>query len=332
MIRRWALSVWLLVLATGAWAHEARPAYLEIRQTAADRYDVLWKVPALDEKLRLGVYVKMPEGSASMSEPQGIFIDRAFIERWTMRRSGGLTGGTIEIEGLRATAIDVLVRLERLDGSTQLARLTPSAPSFVVEGIPGRMEVVRSYLPLGVGHILGGVDHLLFVLALLIITRGAWRLVKTVTAFTVAHSVTLSLAALGVVRVPSAPVEAVIALSIVFVATEIVHGRQGRPGLTQRAPWLVAFAFGLLHGFGFAGALSEIGLPQLDIPLALSSFNVGVEIGQLLFIAAVLALVAIARQVRHRLGFRWPVWSWRVAPYAIGSVSSFWLIQRLAAF
>ena len=195
----------------------------------------------------------------------------------------------------------MLVRLQRLDGSTQLARLTPSAPSFVVEATPSKTQVVRSYLPLGVEHILTGVDHLLFVLALLIITRGSWRLVKTVTAFTVAHSITLSLAALGFVHVPSAPVEAVIALSIVFVAAEIVHSRQGRPGLTERAPWVVAFTFGLLHGFGFAGALSEIGLPQLDIPLALFSFNVGVEIGQLLFIAVGVRVVAVARQVMRRV-------------------------------
>jgi hypothetical protein len=152
-----------------------------------------------------------------------------------------------------------------------------------------------------------------------------------VTAFTVAHSITLSLAVLGLVRLPPAPVEAVIALSIVFVAAEIVRGRQGRPGLTERAPWVVAFAFGLLHGFGFAGALSDIGLPQLDIPLALLSFNVGVEIGQLFFIACVLAVFVGGRHVLRRVALPQPVWAWRVAPYAIGGVSSFWLLQRLAS-
>ena len=207
----------------------------------------------------------------------------------------------------------------------------PSAPSFVVEAEPRPMQVAATYLKLGVEHILGGTDQLLFVLALLMITRDSWRLIKTVTAFTVAHSITLSLAALGFVWVPSAPVEAVIALSIVFVAAEIVHSRQGRPGLTERAPWVVAFIFGLLHGFGFAGALSHIGLPQLDIPLALCSFNVGVEIGQLLFIACVFAIITVARQVVHRLALSQPVWAWRMAPYAIGSVSAFWLIQRVAA-
>jgi hydrogenase/urease accessory protein HupE len=332
MRRLLALLLCLLALAPGVRAHEVRPAYLELRQTAADTYDVLWKVPALGDEMRLGIYVVMPQGSTSLSEPSGSFANRAFIERWTVKRAGGLTGGTIQIDGLSATATDVLVRLERLDGSTQTARLTPSSPSFVVEGTPSKMQVLRSYLPLGVEHILTGLDHLLFVLALLIITRGSWRLVKTVTAFTVAHSITLSLAALGFVRVPSAPVEAVIASSIIFVAAEIVHSRQGRSGLTEQAPWVVAFTFGLLHGFGFAGALSEIGLPQLDIPLALFSFNVGVEIGQLLFIAAVFAVIAVARQVMRRVALPRPVWAWRVTPYAIGTVSAFWLIQRVAAF
>lgn len=361
-MRRLALLLLcLLGLSAGAWAHEVRPAYLELRQTGPESYDVLWKVPALGDEKRLGVSVAFPPGTVNLSEPLGAFFERAFIERWAVTRAGGLTGGTVLIDGLRGTAIDVLVRLERLDGSTQLTRLTPSAPSFVVEGTPSKLQVLRSYLPLGVEHILSGVDHLLFVLALMIITRGSpvelraapsgirpgprmwplrvhgspagsWRLVKTVTAFTAAHSITLSLAALGIVRVPPAPVEAVIALSIVFVAAEIVHSRQGRPGLTERAPWVVAFIFGLLHGFGFAGALSQIGLPQLDIPLALFSFNVGVEVGQLIFIACVLAVIAAGRQVTRNAAPPPPAWAWRVAPYAIGGVSSFWLIQRLATF
>ena len=332
MKRLLVLLAWLLGFASGAWAHEVRPAYLELRQIDPDTYDVLWKVPALDGEMRLGIYVTFPEGSTNLSEPSGAFVNRAFIERWTMKRPGGLTGGTIGIDGLPMTAIDVLVRLERLDGTTQVVRLIPAAPSFVVEATPSRLQVVGSYLPMGIEHILGGTDHLLFVLALLIITRGAWRLVKTVTAFTVAHSITLSLATLGLVRVPPAPVEAVIALSIVFVAAEIVHSRQGRPGLAERAPWVVAFIFGLLHGFGFAGALAQIGLPQLDIPLALFSFNVGVEIGQLLFIAAVFAVATGARLVASRMALPRTAWASRAAPYAIGSVSAFWLIQRIATF
>lgn len=332
MKRALLLLVLLLGLAPSALAHEVRPAYLELRQTGPDTYDALWKVPGLGDEMRLGIYVELPKGSTNLSEPRGVFVNGAFIERWTVTRAGGLTGGTIHIAGLNATAIDVLARVERLDGTTQLARLTPSSPSFVIEAAPSTTQVMRTYLWLGVEHILGGVDHLLFVLALLIITRGSWRLVWTVTAFTVAHSITLSLATLGFVQVPPAPVEAVIALSIVFVAAEIVHSRQGRPGLTERAPWVVAFTFGLLHGFGFAGALSQIGLPQHDIPLALFCFNVGVEVGQLLFIASVFAAVAVAGQITRRVALPQPVWAWRVLPYAIGSVAMFWIIQRIAAF
>ena len=190
--------------------------------------------------------------------------------------------------GLAATRIDVLVRLARSDGTTQLGRVLVLDPQFVFSASPGAMEVARTYTVLGIEHILSGVDHLLFVLALVMLVRGTRRLVATITAFTLAHSLTLAAASLGFVSVPGPPVEATIALSIMFVAAEIVRARQGRPGLTQRYPWLVAFSFGLLHGLGFAGALAEVGLPPLSIPLALLFFNVGVEIGQLLFVAAVL--------------------------------------------
>ncbi len=324
--------LFLVTLAPGVLAHELRPAYLELRETGPDTYDALWKVPGRGEDLRLGLYVELPVGCTNVTEPRTTMINNAFAERWTVRCAGGLAGGTIHIAGLNATMTDVLVRVERLDGSTQVARLTPPAPSFVIAAVAGAMGVAVTYGTLGVEHILLGIDHLLFVLALLIITRGSWRLFKTVTAFTVAHSITLSLATLGFFKVPSAPVEAVIALSIVFVAAEIVRSRQGRAGLTERAPWVVAFTFGLLHGFGFAGALSQIGLPQRDIPLALLCFNVGVEVGQLLFIASVYAVVAVARRIASRVNFPQPVWTWRLLPYAIGSVAAFWLIQRLATF
>jgi hydrogenase/urease accessory protein HupE len=327
----------ILLLATFALAHEVRPGYLELRQTGAETFDVLWKVPGRGDDLRLGLYVELPEGSANLSEPRGLFGANAYTERWNFRRTGGLTGGTIRIRGLSGTLTDVLVRLERLDGTTQVARLTPSTPSFVVAGAPTRAEIVRTYLMLGVEHILTGVDHLLFVLGLLLMVRGLGRLAKTVTAFTVAHSVTLTLAALGFVHVPPPPVEAVIALSIVFVATEILRGRTaGAPSLAQRQPWLVAFSFGLLHGLGFAGGLSEAGLPQAHIPLALLFFSLGVELGHFAFIAAVLALMALGRAAaRVRPGILTPrqaVLLRLVPPYAIGGIAMFWLIQRLAAF
>jgi hypothetical protein len=223
---------------------------------------------------------------------------------------------------------DVLVRLERLDGTTQVTRLTPAHPSFLVAASPDNWQVVRTYLVLGVEHILTGIDHLLFVLALILITHGSWKLVKTVTAFTLSHSITLTAATLGFVYVPQRPVEAVIALSIVFVAAEILHGRQGRMGITARAPWVVALTFGLLHGLGFAGGLSEAGLPQGHIPLALLCFSVDVETGHFLFVGVVLSLSALARHLQLPA----PQWAQLLPPYAIGSVAMFWVIQRLAVF
>ena len=325
-------GVLLAILATGASAHEVRPAYLELRETGPVTYEALWKVPGQGENMRLGLYVELPEGCTNLTPPRAAMAGSAFTERWTVTCTSGLIGGTIHIAGLMATMTDVLVRLERLDGTTQVTRLTPSAPSFVVEAAPRATQVAATYLVLGVEHILLGIDHLLFVLALLILVTGTRRLVATVTAFTVAHSLTLAGATLGFVHVPGPPVEAIIALSIVFVALEIIRSRQGESGLTERFPWVVAFTFGLLHGFGFAGALSEVGLPQSAIPVALLFFNVGVELGQLLFIASVFAAIAFARRIMRRIAAPQPAWSWRILPYAIGSVAMFWVIERLAAF
>jgi hypothetical protein len=214
----------------------------------------------------------------------------------------------------------------RADDSVQVARLTPSAPAFVFEATPGSLQVARAYTILGVEHILGGVDHLLFVLGLLLLVRGPWLLVKTITAFTVAHSITLAAAALGWVRVQQAPVEAVIALSILFLAGELARQRDGKAGVMQRFPWIVAFTFGLLHGFGFAGALREVGLPETDIPLALLTFNVGVEIGQLVFVGVVLLLLAGFRRLKLTV----PVWANAAPAYGIGTIAAFWTLQRVA--
>jgi len=328
MNKKFLIGVLFVTFASGAFAHEVRPAYLELRQTQSETYDALWKVPARGENLRLGLYVQLPAICTNLTEPRPSMVNNAYSERWTVKCAGGLTGGTIRIDGLAATATDVLVRLERLDGTTQVTRLTPAAASFVVEAAPSATQVARTYLVLGVEHILGGIDHLLFVLALSVLVKARRRLIWTVTAFTLAHSLTLAGATLGFVHVPGPPVEAAIALSIVFVAAEIVHARQGRAGLTERFPWVVAFTFGLLHGFGFASALNEVGLPQSAIQVALLFFNVGVEIGQLLFIASVFAVIALARRVPMSP----PAWAWRVPPYAIGSVAAFWIIQRIAAF
>lgn len=315
-----------LAAAQAASAHEVRPGYLELRQTDADQYAVLWKVPAVGE-LRLSIHPRFPENCKLTGDVSRYRGADSYSERSSIGCPGGLNGRSIAIAGLVATMTDVLVRVERADGSTQVARLTPSAPVLLIEASPSRPEVVATYLKLGVEHILFGIDHLLFVLALLLLVKSGRRLIATVTAFTVAHSVTLALSTLGWVHVVQRPVEAVIALSIVFVAAEILHREQGRPGLTERWPWVVAFTFGLLHGFGFAGVLREIGLPQQAIVLALLFFNLGVEIGQLLFVASVLPVIAAAKGLLADS----PAWTWRSAPYAIGAVASYWVIDRIAA-
>lgn len=324
-----AIAVFALLWCTAfpATAHEVRPAYLRLRQTATARYDVLWKVPAAGEGMRLGVDVVFPGDCRTLDdEPVSVFADGAHTLRYRVQCAGDLTGRTVRIAGLSATLIDVLARVERPDGSAQVARLTPSAAGFEVVAAPSTADVARTYLHLGVEHILGGVDHLLFVLSLLLLVPDLRRIVLTVTAFTVAHSVTLAAAVLGFVHVPQKPVEAVIALSIVFVASEILRG--DAQGLARRAPWLVAFSFGLLHGFGFAGALSEVGLPQTAIPVALLFFNLGVELGQLLFVAVVVGAMVVLRRTRLRP----PFWLTRIPPYAIGTVAMFWVVERIAAF
>jgi len=327
---RWLRPAFIIALSLTAWPAAAdifRPAYLELKEAAAGSYDVLWKVPALGER-RLAAQVRFPNGTRNVTEPAGQFEGGAFIERWRIERDGGLTGQEISIDGVLGGVTDVIVRLERADGTSQMERLLPEHARFTVAAPAGTGEVAWSYLVLGVEHILGGVDHLLFVLALLLIVRGGRRIVLTVTAFTVAHSITLVAATLGWVHVPGPPVEAIIALSIVFVAAEVVHGLQGRQGLTARAPWVVAFTFGLLHGFGFAGALAEVGLPQKAIPVALLMFNLGVEIGQLLFVGVALAAGALVA----RLPVMRPAWTNYALPYAIGAVAMFWVIERVSGF
>ena len=338
-MRRLAL---LLVVLGALFGHSARsdeirPGYLELRQTAPDTYSLLFKIPALGDDLRLAIYVTLPEGTSDVAPPQARFNGGAYTERRTIRRGGGLTGQTIAIKGLSGTSTDVLARIESLGGATQTERLSPAKTAFVVQAAPGSSEVAATYLRLGIEHILFGFDHLLFVLALVILVRDWRRVALTVTAFTVAHSITLAAATLGLVDVPGPPVEAAIALSIVLVAVEIVNARRGRQSLTARWPWLVAFCFGLLHGFGFAGALADVGLPQHAIPVALLFFNLGVEIGQLVFVAAVLAAGELFRRaIALRLE---PVSVQRTvnrldvtAAYAIGAVAAYWLLERTAAF
>jgi hydrogenase/urease accessory protein HupE len=324
------------LLAPAAQAHEVRPGYLELRQTAPDTYDLLFKLPARGEEFRLALYVSLPEGTQDVAAPRTLSTGAAYVERRTIRRDGGLAGHAIGIEGLAATFTDVLVRVQDLTGTTHTDRLTSTKSSFVVKAAPGRGEVARTYLRLGIEHILFGIDHLLFVLALIILVREWRRVAVTVTAFTIAHSITLAAATLGFVHVPGRPVEAAIALSIVLVAVEVVNARRGHPSVTARWPWLVAFAFGLLHGFGFAGALSEVGLPQHAIPLALLFFNLGVEVGQLAFVALVMALAWWLPGAMARLTLVGADWTRArldvAAAYAIGTLAAYWLVERTIGF
>jgi len=325
MKRTLLIPVLLVTIAPTAFAHEVRPAYLELRQTGPDTYDVLWKVPGQGD-LRLGLYVEFPVGCANVTEPSGSKANNAYTERWTVRCPGGLTGGTIHIAGLSAMVVDVLVRLQQFDGRTQVIRLTPSAPSFVVEATPSRWRLAATYLRLGTDHILTGIDHLLFVLGLLLIVGNRWRLFKTITAFTVAHSLTLAVATLGYASAPLPPLNAAIALSILFLGPETVRVRRGQTSLTIRYPWVVAFAFGLLHGFGFASGLKATGLPQADIAWALLLFNVGVELGQVFFVFLILGM---ARSFRA-LEIRWPRWALALPGYTVGTLGAYWTIQRTA--
>lgn len=317
----------LLITATPGMSHEVRPGYLEITETTPERYQVLWKIPMKGDAV-LRMTPVFPETCKEQTPPSSRKVAAAMVKQWSIICAGGLKDVDIAIEGLQNTLTDVLARVTHAGGATQTVRLAPDNIRFTVSGIPSTLEVITTYLSLGIEHILLGIDHLLFVFALLLIVQGWRRLVGTITAFTVAHSITLAAATLGYVNVPQAPVEAVIALSILFLATEIIHMQQGKIGLAQRYPWLVAFIFGLLHGFGFAGALSEIGLPQSDIPLALLFFNVGVEVGQLIFVATVLLIGMVLKRLISQ-----PMrWGETVITYMIGGIAAFWTIERVAAF
>ncbi len=328
--------LWFLVgvLAISAWfpfagaAHESRPAYLELSEREVGVFEIMWRRPARGDRV-LALYPKLPPHCIQVGRKGTYLLPGSTLERWTVDcGKPGLAGHSLYIEGLAATLTDVLVRVALVNGSSHSQILRPNAPGFILKGAPSTWQVSGDYSLLGVEHILGGIDHLLFVLGLLLIVRGGWLLIKTVTAFTVAHSITLGVATLGFVRVPQAPVEAVIALSILFLATELAKQRAGHQRLAEAHPWVVAFAFGLLHGFGFAGALSELGLPQTDIPLALLMFNVGVEAGQLLFIGAVLIILQLGKRIVDQ-----PIaWAPRAAAYGIGGISAFWVIQRVSGF
>ncbi|PKH09305.1 HupE/UreJ family protein [Moritella sp. Urea-trap-13] len=345
-MKQYLCSVVLLLLSVAtAYADEYRPAYLELQQRSAEDYAVLWKVPTrgLDKKLPLQVVFT---NDIKIIKPiSRTIVAGAFIERSIISRHGGLAGTTITIAGLTAISSEVLVRIHRLDSSTDVLRLTPAMPAFVVTSAPHRWDVAKTYLVFGAEHIWQGIDHLLFV-ACLIFIAGSWRrILITITGFSIAHSITLTLAALALIQVPVPPVEAVIALSIVFLAREIAQPQ--RDTLTWRYPILVSATFGLLHGFGFAAALGDIGLPQAEIPAALLAFNVGVEIGQIAFVSVLMAIVwivtSLLKAMQHLPYWQKPqgaiappvdglTWLEKPIAYAVGGITMFWMIERIIIF
>ena len=327
------LLLWLaaLVMAPAALAHEIRPAYLEVREIEPQVYDFLWKTPARGE-MRLALNILQPDDCANVSEPRSTMVGGAVIQRWRAACKGGIIAKPIEIENLSHTLTDVIVRFEPIEGSPKTLRVRPEDPFAVIPDNQPWTEVASTYFVLGIEHILLGFDHLMFVLALLLLVRDVKRLVGAITAFTVAHSITLAGTTFGWIKLASAPVEATIALSIMFIAVEIMRVKAGKDSLTALMPWLASFAFGLLHGFGFAGALREIGIPEDAAPLALLFFNLGVEAGQLTFIAAVLTLMFLWRRFAP-ITLNTPQFSayaWRVPVYVIGVTSAYWFVERTA--
>jgi hydrogenase/urease accessory protein HupE len=316
-----------LVSAAALHAHGLDPASLTLRETAPGVFDVHWRESAL----RLpGTDVRpiLPARCRETSVPQAEDGGDHVTLRWTVDcGSDGLAGETIAIDDLGAAKINALVSVTRLDGEAVQVVLGPRRPSFAVPGHAGTLDVVRDYVGLGVEHILTGPDHLLFVFGLLLLVSASRLLVKTITAFTLGHSITLSAAALGLATVPSRPIEVLIALSVLALAVELARDPH-QPTLLRRFPWMMALAFGLLHGFGFAGALAEAGLPAGQIPLALVSFNGGIELGQLAFVAAVLGLGVIARRAAPALAPQ----SRRVAVYAMGILAAYWCFERVAVW
>ena len=320
------LLVLLLLMISRAESHEIRPAYLQILEVAPLQYEIYWKVPRMGDAVPR-IQPVFPEGFELEILENPKQTPDAAIYTYLLKSKESLRGKELFINGLNKTLIDVLVSITFLNGEKTTLMLQADRDRGVIPGETSAMQVVKTYTILGIEHILLGIDHLLFVLALIMITKGKWRILKTITAFTLAHSITLSLAALGIVNFPGPPVEAVIALSIVFLASEILRNLRGEQTMTGKKPWIVAFTFGLLHGFGFAGALSDIGLPRTEIPLALAFFNIGVELGQIIFVVVMLLVIYLISLKKN-----WSPVLKKVPAYAIGSLAAFWMIERIVGF
>jgi hypothetical protein len=325
-LSHWVIGIGLMLASIGCVAHEIRPAYLQITENPEHRFDVLWKEPSVGTQvLRLVPQVSngLLDGEPTEESSTNSFVVRRWKNVKVSRDS--FDGAIICIEGLQYTITDALVGLSFANGQDIQEILRPGNHTLIVHLTGTGKFPVPAYLILGIEHILTGFDHLSFVLGLVLLVRSRLTLIKTVTAFTAAHSLTLAAAALGWVHMNPSVIEALVAFSIVFVAVEVVRAHRGEFGLTARYPWVIAFTFGLLHGFAFASSLARIGLPEHNIPLSLLLFNVGVEIGQLLFVGAALTGIALLNRLPRRL----PHWTLWIPPYAIGGLASFWVIQRL---
>jgi len=319
----WLIAGLALIGTRAAIAHEVRPGFLDLHETGPETYSFLWKKPSGGE-VEIQIAPVFPRECRVSTPDRQQLTPGAVVVRGTVTCPGGLAGKTITIAGLEATITDVLVRVHHADGRLESHLLRPATPAVTLGGVTTGIERALSYVQIGVQHILLGVDHLLFVLGLMLIVSNRWMLVKTITSFTVAHSITLAIATLGYASAPLVPLNAAIALSILFLGPEIVRSWRGESSFTIRHPWVVAFSFGLLHGFGFASGLTAMGLPQAEIPLALLLFNVGVELGQVAF---VLLVILLERSFRV-LEVRWPRLVAQLPGYAVGTLGAFWTIQR----
>ncbi len=309
-----------------AHAHESQPGTLDLIQVGGDRYEVVWRAPIYFGRPH-PARLELPEPwQTVVPRSERLLSDSQVFRQVVTVGEGGVEGDVVRFPGLENTITDVFVRLHRLDGTAMTAVVRPSKPVVELRGERPWYASAGEYTALGFHHILLGVDHLLFVLGLLLIVKSGTTLLKTVTAFTVAHSLTLAVATLGFARAPLPPLNASIALSILFLGPEIVRSRRGETSVTIRYPWVVAFAFGLLHGFGFASGLTTTGMPRAELPFALFFFNVGVELGQLAFVVTALALVRSFRT----LEVRWPRWVEALPGYTVGGLGAYWTIQRTA--
>jgi hydrogenase/urease accessory protein HupE len=328
-MRRLLPALLILLLSVGGFvpsasSHESQPGTLELRQVSIDRYEVTWRAPIYYGRPH-PARLELPDTWKTVVEPtERMLADSQVFRRVVTVGEKGVEGSVIRFPGLERTVTDVFVRLNRLDGTTMTAVVRPTKPYAQLRGERTWHTTAGEYIGLGFHHILLGVDHLLFVLGLLLIVKSRMMLLKTVTAFTVSHSITLAIATLGYARAPLPPLNAAIALSILFLGPEVVRSWRGETSLTIRYPWVVAFLFGLLHGFGFASGLSTTGMPKAELPLALLFFNVGVELGQLVFVAMALALERSFRV----LEIRWPRAVEALPGYAVGSLGAYWTIQR----